>query len=138
MDLGLMQQALGLDSQLMFEKDILSIHRGAVAEQYIGQQLIASTTSYEEGRLYFWARDSRNSQAEVDYLVTKGADILPVEVKAGKTGRLRSLRLFLDEHANSPFGIRFSQHDLSWENPILSIPLYLADHWKRFADKIEI
>ncbi len=138
MDLGLMQQALGLDSQLMFEKDILSIHRGAVAEQYIGQQLIASTTSYDEGRLYFWARDSRNSRAEVDYLVTKGADILPVEVKGGKTGRLKSLRLFLDEHANSPLGIRFSQHELSWENPILSIPLYLAEHWKRLAGKIEI
>ncbi len=133
MDLGLMQKSLGIDSQLMFEKDILSIHRGAMAEQYIGQQLIGSAKPYEEGQLFFWARDSRNSHAEIDYLLTQGADIIPVEVKAGKTGRLKSMRLFLDEHTNSPFGIRFSQHELSWNNRILSIPLYLAEHWERLA-----
>ncbi len=136
MDLGLMQRSLGIDSQVMFDKDILSIHRGSMAEQYIGQQLIAGTKPYEEGRMFFWARDSRNSRAEVDYLLTLGAEILPVEVKAGKTGRLKSMRLFLDEHPESPFGIRFSQHELSWNNRILSIPLYLAEHWERLAEEI--
>ncbi len=42
-------------------------------------------------------REAKGSAAEVDYLWQKGEQILPVEVKAGKTGTLKSLRLFLSE-----------------------------------------
>lgn len=133
LDVGLMQRSLGLDTQLMFEKDIMAVNMGSVAEQYVGQQILASSDCYEEKRLYFWARESRSSQAEVDYLVTLRENVFPVEVKAGKTGTLRSLRLFLDEHPDSPFGIRLSGHELSWHDQVLSIPLYMAEQWERLA-----
>jgi len=59
-----------------------------------------------------------------------------VEVRSGKSGTLKSLRLFLDEHPDTPFGIRFSMNELSWYDRILSIPLYMAEHWRRFAEMI--
>lgn len=43
-----------------------------------------------------------------------------MEVRSGKIGTLKSLRLFLDEHPDTPFGIRFSMNELSWYDRILS------------------
>jgi len=63
----------------------------------VGQQLLALKKPFEEPSLFYWQRETRGSAAEVDYLWQKGEQILPVEVKAGKTGTLKSLRLFLSE-----------------------------------------
>ncbi|MEA2083924.1 MAG: AAA family ATPase [Thermodesulfobacteriota bacterium] len=135
LDIGLMQRSLGLDTQIMFDNDIMTINRGGVAEQYVAQQLLSSLEPFEEKKLYYWSRESRSSQAEVDFLVTIDGSILPVEVKSGKTGRLKSLRLFLKEHPDAPFGLRFSAHELSFHDQVLSIPLYMACHWKNIAGK---
>lgn len=136
LDVGLMQRSLGLDAKIMFEKDIMAVNMGSVTEQYVGQQLLAATDFYEEGHLYYWSRESRSSQAEVDFLAVLEEKIFPVEVKSGKTGSLKSMRIFLVEHPDSLFGIRFSQHELSWHDNVLSIPLYMVEHWKRLAKEI--
>lgn len=135
LDTGLMQRALGLDARLMLEKDVATVNRGSVTEQYIGQQLLASIDCFEEKRLWFWARERKSSTAEVDYLVASGPVVFPVEVKAGKTGTLKSMRLFLDEHPETPFGIRFSMHELSFHDRVLSIPLYMAGEWERLCEQ---
>jgi hypothetical protein len=62
--------------------------------------------------------------------------VFPVEVKSGKSGTLKSLRLFLEEHPGTPFGIRFSMNELSWYDRILSMPLYMAEYWQRFAEMV--
>jgi hypothetical protein len=85
---------------------------------------------------YFWARDAKSSNAEVDYLVTSGTKVYPVEVKSGKTGTLKSMRLFLKEHPACPLGIRFSMQKLSFYDRILSIPLYMVKHWERIVKSI--
>jgi hypothetical protein len=131
-----MQRSLGLDAKLMFEKDIMVVNRGSVAEQYIGQQILTTSDFFEEKHLHYWSRESRSSQAEVDFLAVLEDKVLPVEVKAGKTGSLRSMHLFLNEHPESPFGIRFSPHEFSWHDNVLSIPLYMAGHWKRLAREV--
>lgn len=136
LDIGLMQRALGLGAALYLEKDIMTVNRGSVAEQFVGQQLLAAADPYEERAAFYWARARKSSQAVVDYLVSFGDKVFPVEVKSGKTGRLKSLRLFLDEHPGSPFGIRFSLHELSWHDRVLSIPLYMADQWSRLAEQV--
>ena len=123
LDVGLMQRSLGLHGQLAFSDDFLSIHSGSVAEQYVGQELMNLRNRREAPILYFWAREQKNSQAEIDYLTAFETTILPIEVKAGKTGRLKSLKLFLQENV-SPFGIRFSQLPLSYHEQVLSIPIY--------------
>ncbi len=134
LDVGLMQRSLGLDTRLMLEKDIMAVNRGSVTEQFVGQQLLASISCHEDKRLWFWARETESSRAEVDYLASLGPVVFPAEVKSGKTGTLKSLRLFLDEHPECPFGIRFSRHELSIHDRVLSIPLYMAEQWGRLYD----
>ena len=131
-----MQNACGLQSQITRANDLIQINAGAVAEQFIGQELSAHMDPFTEHELFFWARDKRGSAAEVDYVVTVDSMILPVEVKAGKTGTLRSLRSFMDEK-HSPFGIRFSQEKLSLYDHVLTVPLYMVEHMQRLVSQVK-
>ena len=62
---------------------------GAVAEQLAGQELLAGGDPRQPGALYYWAREARASSAEIDFLTACGTRVVPIEVKAGKTGALR-------------------------------------------------
>ncbi len=73
------------------------VNQGSLCEQLVGQHLLYSAPPREEPQLFYWAREKRGSSAEVDYVISQGREIIPVEVKAGKTGRLKSLHLFLRE-----------------------------------------
>ncbi|MBI5873419.1 MAG: ATP-binding protein [Candidatus Omnitrophica bacterium] len=136
LDVGLMQNACGLQAELVLTSDFIQINAGAVAEQFIGQELRAYSDSYIKRGLFFWARDKKNSSAEVDYVVAVDSLMLPVEVKAGKTGTLRSLKLFIEEK-KSLFGVRFSQDKLSLHDKVLTVPLYMAEQMKRLVREIE-
>ena len=126
LDVGLLQSAMGIARETYMSENLLAVYKGLVAEQFVGQQLLALGRHFIEPELYYWQREARGSAAEVDYLWQKGEDILPVEVKAGKTGTLKSLRIYLSEK-NAPFGIRFSLHPLSFTDSVLSIPLYAIE-----------
>jgi len=132
LDVGLMQNACGLQAELTLTNNFFQINAGAVIEQFIGQELRAHSDSYLERGLFFWARDKKSSSAEVDYVVAVDSLILPVEVKAGKTGTLKSLKLFIKEK-KSLFGVRFSQEKLSLHDKVLTLPLYMAEQMKRLA-----
>ncbi len=131
-DIGLLQHALGLDGKSALSDPILQINAGSLAEQFVGQELLAYGPSDQKQELFFWFRDKKNSQAEIDYIIQVGNRLIPVEVKAGKTGQLRSLQVYLQEK-NSPLGIRISEHPLSKNDRILSIPLYLISHISRLC-----
>ena len=91
-DIGLMQYLCGLNiNEEIYKKNLLNIYNGALAEQFVGQELLA----HSREPLYYWARDAKSSSAEVDYLVQNNGEILPVEVKSGSAGRLKSLHLLL-------------------------------------------
>ena len=104
--------------------ELMQINSGAQAEQFVGQELLAYSDPYMNAQLYYWDRDEKGAMAEVDYVIQSGSQILPIEVKAGTTGSLKSLTQFLLEKP-SPFGIRISQYPLSFHDRVLSIPLYL-------------
>lgn len=57
-------------------------------------------------------------------MIAKNSKIIPIEVKAGKSSTLKSMHLFLDEHPETPFGIRFSTQHYSQYEKIISYPLY--------------
>ncbi len=93
----------------------------------IGQELLAYSDNNTKTDLYYWHRDVRGSQAEIDYLINDTSNrILPIEVKSSKGGHLKSLRYFLDHHQNIPYGIRFSTQNYSVYDSIHSYPLYAA------------
>ncbi|MEA1927682.1 MAG: ATP-binding protein [Candidatus Auribacterota bacterium] len=127
LDVGLMQNICGGEEEILLSEDVTKINAGAIAEQFAGQELLAYRDPYTDPALYYWARESRNSSAEVDYLLVLNRSILPVEVKSGSTGRLKSIRLFL-EHYSAPAGIRFSQLPFSSCASIVSIPLYAIEN----------
>lgn len=123
LDIGLVQKLLGANNEIIDAEDFHSIAEGAFAEQFVGQELLAYMNPYDEKKLYFWEREDKANAAEIDYLYALGAAIYPIEVKAGKIGKLKSLRIFMEKF-KKPLGIRISQRDLSLEDRILSVPLY--------------
>jgi uncharacterized protein len=133
LDVGLMHASLNIDAQLVQEPDLLGVHRGAVAEQFAAQELIASSPPDQEPELYFWAREALNSQAEVDFLIAWGSRVLPIEVKAGAAGTLKSLHSYLDSHPNSPVGVRLYSGKTSQVDRIIHLPIYAAGMAKKIS-----
>ena len=107
-------------------------NQGAIAEQFVGQELLAYANPYQEGELFFWEREQRSSAAEVDFVVQIKGHIIPIEVKAGHTGRLKSLHIFMQENS-SPLGIRISQKPLEFDGSILTLPFYLISQLERLV-----
>ncbi len=129
LDVGLMQNLCGLATDIIRDNDLMGIYRGALMEQFVGQELIAYQDCFTKPALYYWAREAKNSSAEIDYVCQSGATLVPIEVKAGKTGRLKSLHRFLAEKQQA-WGIRISSAPLQYQKPVLSIPFYMVRHWQ--------
>jgi uncharacterized protein len=124
LDIGLIQQVNQIDPEKIWSEDLTLLNAGMMAEQFVGQEILAYGEPFEEKNLFFWDREKAGSEAEIDYVITEGSQIFPIEVKAGTIGRLRSLRIFMEEK-KSPLGIRISQAPLSFQNKVLSIPFYM-------------
>lgn len=136
LDVGMMQNALGIQASIILNKSVMQINGGSVAEQYAAQELLAYADPYSDTKLYFWAREARGSSAEIDYLIDIDGMPIPVEVKAGARGSLKSMRLFLKEYPETPLGVRYSMHDLSYCDKILSIPLYMISQTPRLIRSV--
>lgn len=124
-DIGLMRHLTGMPMDVEYHKpDLLNIYRGAMAEQFVGQEMIIS----QKQDIYYWSRRAKSSSAEVDYLAVINGNIFPVEVKSGSSGRLKSLHLCLDNYPNCQKGFVFSSGpyaDLP-EQKITFMPLYFC------------
>lgn len=121
-DTGIYQRVLGLElSDLLLNSDFNSINKGSIAELFVGLELMK--VSHKRNVLYYWQRESKNSQAEVDYIVQKHTSIIPIEVKSGTKGSMQSLYLFLNEKKIEQ-GIRLSQENFSKYDKIKVFPIY--------------
>jgi len=135
LDIGLVKRACNLDVELLLKEDLLLINRGALAEQFVGQEILAYLGKDDMNSLFFWVREEQSSSAEVDYLVAVDSTIVPIEVKAGAIGSLRSLKIFLDE-TNSPLGIRISAVPFSYVDRVLNLPFYLIEQLPRLVRQL--
>ncbi len=134
LDIGLVNCADKLEFQTVWDTQLLQINAGAQAEQLVGQELLAYADPYVNSQLFYWEREKKGSIAEVDYVIQVGRQIIPIEVKAGATGSLKSLAQFLSDK-RQPFGVRISQHPLSFHDRILSVPLYLISQLSRLIQQ---
>ncbi len=75
-----------------------------IAEIILGNSMLSQHTI--PGRMHYWLREAKSSNAEIDYVVQHGLDVIPVEVKAGNSGTLKSLHLFMQEKGLS-HAVRF-------------------------------
>lgn len=123
-DTGIFQRILGLDlSNLFLETDFNSINKGSIAELHVGLELIKNNYLYQNAELFYWQREARNSQAEVDYVIQRSEKMIPIEVKSGLKGSMQSLFLFLDEKKIA-YGVRTSLENFSEIDRVKIFPLY--------------
>jgi predicted AAA+ superfamily ATPase len=132
LDVGLIMRSNQLDATMLMREDLILLNRGVLAEQFVGQELLAYSNYFEEGNLYFWSREQKSSTAEVDFVTHAHTQIIPIEVKAGSTGRLKSIQIFMEEK-QVPLGIHISLQPLGLHKNILSLPLYMIGELQRLV-----
>lgn len=125
LDIGLQSSALELNAlDIIKAPEWMSINRGGLAEQFIGQSLLKLIPSYHPPELFYWIREKSQAAAEVDYVVQFQNCLIPIEVKAGKTGTLKSLHYFLHEKKQH-FAVRFNA----------DVPSYLQNTVNKLTDQ---
>jgi predicted AAA+ superfamily ATPase len=147
MDIGFVNQfnqieLTGLD-------DLVTANEGMLAEQFVGQELLTTRQAFLSPELFYWSREEKSSNAEVDFVIQHNNRIYPVEIKAGKTGTLKSIQVYLHEKKLQN-GIRFNMDlpsigrfntkinapgksaELSWS--LMSIPLYMVSELRRLIN----
>ena len=126
LDIGLLHQILGFDWNL-FEPgvDLTAVASGRFAEQFVAQEIITNRSMLNNYSLHYWARNRAGADAEVDFVIEYRNIPVPVEVKSGAAGRLRSLQQYIKEF-NPAVAFVLSQRNIERVGNILFLPLYLA------------
>jgi uncharacterized protein len=125
-DVGIHQRLLGLDLHEHIVKSHEDmINKGSAAELFVGLELIANGSPNTRPQLYYWHREAKSSSAEVDYIIQHGERVVPIEVKSGKKGRMRSIRIFMEERGLT-IGARVSEENFGKYESIIVLPIYAA------------
>jgi hypothetical protein len=149
LDTGLYATQTGIDAAAVANlRDLTLVNEGQLAEQFVGQELRACRPFNDEPALFTWVREAKSSNAEVDYVIQVGTRIVPVEVKAGATGTLRSLHMMVAEKkldlavrvSSAPLQRRKVRTALPIGTPrsftLLSVPFYLVSEIPRLVGAI--
>lgn len=115
LDTGLLLQILDLNfggvsditSEILTASANELVNKGGLAEMVVGWELIKGASSRTQQDLYYWENLSRGATSEVDFIITRNMEILPIEVKSGVTGKMKSLRVFIEKKGLSK-GVRCS------------------------------
>ena len=139
LDIGLVNHAAGLQQHFFQLDDLNSIYRGHIVESIVGQELLAMQ-AHNQNSLKFWVREKTQSKAEVDYVIPFEKYLIPLEVKSGEAGTLRSLMQFM-ETAPHDKAIRFYAGKIQrniLKTPsgkqfqLLNLPYYLVSEINRY------
>lgn len=142
LDTGLIIFFTKMQKVLFASKDISSVYSGKIIEHIVGQEIYATSNS-PLFSLNYWVREKSQSNAEIDYVVPYNNYLIPVEVKTGASGRLRSLHSFVDaaphQIAVRIYGGEFSVEDISTITgkpfKLLNIPHYHASRIESYLEK---
>ena len=149
-DIGLVSVQLGLSSTKYSEvKKIIFSNKGGLAEQFVGQQLRATQTPLTESNLFYWQRTG-GRMGEIDYIIQHGNRLIPVKVKSGSSGSMKSLHQFMAEK-RLDFAVRCNINRTSVDNisvkttlgkPVsyllLSIPVYLTERLYGLIEQLNL
>lgn len=132
LDSGLLLRLLGLENangNSEMSKLILIgtasdlVNKGHITEMVAGLELLKYNTPAQRHDLYYWQNLSRGAQAEVDYVIVKDMKVVPIEVKAGTSGSMKSMYQFMSDK-NLEYGIRTSLENFGALDKVDIIPLY--------------
>ena len=120
-----------------------------MAEQIVGQLLRTILPPYIPPSLYYWQREKKGAEAEIDYIIQHENQVIPIEVKAGTTGTLKSLHQFIKEKKKKT-AVRINSDiprlsSVSIKDPLgsnieynlLSLPFYLLGQLHRLIKSSE-
>lgn len=139
LDSGLLNYFVGLQKEIIGTNDLNNIYQGTLIEHIIGQEILAFQYNALSA-LHFWVREKKESTAEVDYLLSFDGMIIPIEVKSGKEGTLKSLHSFMDIAPHN-MAIRFYAGELKISDAItqngkkyqiLNLPYYLGSQIEKY------
>jgi len=149
LDVGLLMSACGMSyADIEAEDSVALVNSGAICEQFIGQHLLYRSPEFQEPELFYWCREKRQASSEIDFVFNFGKKIIPVEVKAGKSGTLKSLHVFIKEKKIN-LGVRYnadmpSCHQTPIALPLtqgsfllVSLPLYMVEETNRFLSDLD-
>lgn len=133
LDTGLLNFRAGLQAHFPRMEDLTSMHRGRIAEHVVGQEILARNVSVHRKPM-FWVREKPDAAAEVDYVHIHQGRIVPVEVKAGPSGTLRSLHQMIDRTGQDlavrlyagRIDLQAARTASGKEFRLLNLPYYLA------------
>ncbi|MGB1311119.1 MAG: ATP-binding protein [Leucothrix sp.] len=141
LDTGLVNYFAGLQAEIFGSKDLNALYGGRVIEHLVGQEIYASQTSMLFN-LNFWVREKKQSNAEVDFVLAHNGKVIPIEVKSGATGRLRSLHQYMDQAEHS-VAIRLYAGKLQIEETatlngkaytLINLPYYLGSQLTQYLN----
>jgi uncharacterized protein len=141
LDTGLINYFAGLQKDILGTKDLSSVYQGKLIEHLVGQELL-SFQSLSLQKLHFWVRYKKQSDAEIDFIYPYQSKLIPIEVKSGPKGHLKSLHVFLDQ-SSIHFAIRFYAGSLQIDKLrtgdgkafyLLSLPYFLATRLEAYVD----
>jgi hypothetical protein len=139
LDTGMLNYFAGIQKEILSSTDLNNVYQGTMIEHLVGQELLASNFD-ALSTLQFWVREKKTSTAEVDYIYSWNSKLIPIEVKSGTEGKLKSLHLFM-ENAPHSMAIRFYAGELQITNVItgtgkkyklLNIPYYLVSQLENY------
>lgn len=146
LDTGLLNYFVGLQGHFFKYDDLHSFYQGTLAEHIVGQELMAVDMNTNR-KISFWVREQKQANAEVDMVLPYKHYVVPVEVKAGKSGSLRSLHQFVDRSPH-PFAVRLYAGPLQLTetstptgkpHKLLDLPYFLTgklnDYMEWFIDR---
>jgi uncharacterized protein len=140
---GLVNYASNMVKYLLTADDIIDVYRRRIAEHITGQELLARSASVMN-KLHFWVCEKKQSSAEIDYIFQHNGKLIPIEVKSGVIGKLRSLHQFMGQAPHN-IAVRVYQGEYlvqraktiaGKEFTLLNLPFYLVHRIERELDKI--
>lgn len=140
LDTGMLNYFSNIQREVFTSNDLNNLYKGRIAEHIVAQELIVSSENYLQP-LLFWVREKNNSNAEVDFLLSTSYGMIPIEVKSGATGHLKSLLLYVEE-SKTPLAIRlyageYRSEELETPNgqkfTLLNLPYCLAGKLQEYV-----
>ena len=141
LDTGLVNHALDIQAQMLGMQDLNTAFKGAVIPHLITQELISLNTISSK-KPNFWVREKRQSSSEVDLVISHKGKVIPIEIKSGSTGSLKSLHQFM-ERTNHPYAVRMFAGEFSIEKTktpdgtpyiLMNLPYYLGTKIPDYID----
>ena len=133
LDTGLLNYMAHLQKDVFATSDLNNVYKGHIAEHIVGQELLVNQTSILAKPL-FWVSEKKDSSSELDFLANFNGEMIPIEVKSGPTGHLKSLHNFMDGF-NGSLAVRLYSGSIrkdvvktpkGKEYQLLSLPYFLA------------